>query len=788
MPQLPSQVFKPLWQTTDGQTVRLYLGDVCQVLRKLPAASVQCVVTSPPYWGLRSYASGDSKHLELGSEPQPDCLGWASGQKCGVCHVCRILEVFREVRRVLRDDGVLWLNYGDTYASGEIGRHDQLQNEGISAGNAGIISKKGQATERKHGPKSGLKAGNLVGIPWRVALALQADGWILRSDIPWVKRCLSGGTIVYARTQKGEMPITVKDLVRLRPETVSLWNGEKWTQVIGFYQTPRTERANRAEKGDLEIEFRSGERVSCTQTHLWTTSRGLLRASDLIVGDTVPSVQLPEPSNPLRPSLISGEDVGWAVGFYLAEGHQQREDALTTFSVNVKEVECFERIRLLAESLGDSATFKVKAGNSATIFVYGRLFGALMREYVAGDTCYNKGLTSKAWQRDNAFLLEVINGYLEGDGSWEAKTKRWRLGFCNNDGLASDLRTLAARIGSRIRLRRTFHKGFDQSFPGWKGEWRHGASCTESTQGEIVAIRFARSRLFWDIEVADAPNTFALASGLLTHNSPMPESVKNRPAKALEYVFMLVKKAGYFYDGEAVRKAGSCGPLDRQPADGQRWDETKSSGEKQQCGSNGSRNFWQADLWFDSVDKPHGLTGIGDELVGLDVTSHGYKGAHYATFAPKLVEPLVKAGTSERGACVRCGAPWRRVVEVTNDTKEAVGGKLKALVGSSINDGNLRMGDPVCETVGWEATCQCGTDETRPCIVLDPFVGSGTVAEVCLMLGRRCWGIDLSREYLTENAVVRVQDVLRGRRCDLEELAGVVAKPVPLPYKGIRKS
>ena len=122
----------------------LYCGDSLQVLYALPDELVQCCVTSPPYWGLRDYGVAG----QLGLEKTPEE------------YVAKLVEIFREVRRVLEPDGVLWLNLGDSYATG--------------AGKVGM-------------PQAGLKPKDLVGIPWRVAFALQADGWWLRSDIIWAK-------------------------------------------------------------------------------------------------------------------------------------------------------------------------------------------------------------------------------------------------------------------------------------------------------------------------------------------------------------------------------------------------------------------------------------------------------------------------------------------------------------------------------------------------------------------------------------------------------------------------
>ena len=153
----------------------IYPGDCLTTLRSLPDGAARCCVTSPPYWGLRDYGVAG----QLGLEPTPDA------------YVAGMVEVFREVRRVLRDDGTLWLNLGDSYAGGgTIGRNDTTQEAlarraekyGTGTGSGSAV---GASGTRK--PVADLKPKDLIGIPWRVAFALQADGWYLRSDIIWAK-------------------------------------------------------------------------------------------------------------------------------------------------------------------------------------------------------------------------------------------------------------------------------------------------------------------------------------------------------------------------------------------------------------------------------------------------------------------------------------------------------------------------------------------------------------------------------------------------------------------------
>lgn len=154
---------KTLWQIIQG--------DCMTGLKAMPSASVQCCITSPPYWGLRDYGHDG----QMGLESTPDT------------YVAQMVAVFREVRRVLRDDGTLWLNLGDSYArqagpeESKYATKHTLNVGQIAAYNAGAIPAK------KNVPPPGLKPKDLVGIPWRVAFALQADGWYLRQDIIWHK-------------------------------------------------------------------------------------------------------------------------------------------------------------------------------------------------------------------------------------------------------------------------------------------------------------------------------------------------------------------------------------------------------------------------------------------------------------------------------------------------------------------------------------------------------------------------------------------------------------------------
>jgi len=165
---------KPAY-SDDWTTV--YGVDALGGLQSLPEKSVHCAVTSPPYWALRSYlpAGHPDKELELGAEKTPEL------------YVEKLVEVFRGVWRVLRDDGSLWLNLGDSYSGGggffpnaPSNRNDGSMSSRRGAGKAGMKPK-------GRGASDDLKPKDLIGFPWMVAFALRADGWYLRSDIIWNK-------------------------------------------------------------------------------------------------------------------------------------------------------------------------------------------------------------------------------------------------------------------------------------------------------------------------------------------------------------------------------------------------------------------------------------------------------------------------------------------------------------------------------------------------------------------------------------------------------------------------
>ncbi|MCY4258786.1 MAG: site-specific DNA-methyltransferase [Rhodobacteraceae bacterium] len=266
-----------------------------------------------------------------------------------------------------------------------------------------------------------------------------------------------------------------------------------------------------------------------------------------------------------------------------------------------------------------------------------------------------------------------------------------------------------------------------------------------------------------------------LRSEIIWHKpNPMPESVTDRPVTAHEKVFLFAKSRKYYYDAVAVRTGTADSTLARYGGEGV------------------SPNFRGGTFGVDEKKLPHNFSGrvpagwaSGAGYKGQDarhnvrekttysagekrevppgahlrnvwkIPTAPYRGAHFATFPPALVEPCVKAGTSEHGVCPECGSPWKRVVAKSESPHD---GKTESAyeVGSNAHRMSLarqaareRGGEyqQTISTTGWEQTCGCAPHEPVPATVLDPFGGSGTTALVADRLHRDAILIEISEEY-----------------------------------------
>jgi len=209
--------------------------------------------------------------------------------------------------------------------------------------------------------------------------------------------------------------------------------------------------------------------------------------------------------------------------------------------------------------------------------------------------------------------------------------------------------------------------------------------------------------------------------------NPMPEAVTDRFTKSHEYIFLLSKSSRYFYDADAIREKGSRTEWSNQKFKG--GDLTKHHG---------------SSIGYEPADPTAGRNCRSVWIMPTEPCRE----AHFATFPSALPSRCIKAGTSEKGCCGECGAPWQRATERTALTRERPNELTKRTgeAGTGNHCANTVAGVAV-RTTGWEPTCECNSSEIVPCTVLDPFSGSGTTGMVATELGRRYIGCELNPEY-----------------------------------------
>jgi len=694
-------------------TQDIHQGDAAETLAAMPESSVHMCMTSPPYFGLRDYSADGQIGLE-------DSLDE---------YISELVAVGEELRRVLRDDGSWWLNLGDSYAGTGTAQPEDSYKETVSS-----PPPVGQSLGHK----------NKMLVPHRVAIALQESGWVVRNDVTW---CLSATTKVYARTQKREGPMMVKDIARLDPSTVELWNGQQWTQVVNFFENPSPDET-------LRLTLRNGQRIDCTADHKWPTDDGIVQAGDLSEGDALRETALPEPDDCREPVHLPDRDIGWFVGMYLAEGSRGKGGDQIQIASHTDETERFSRLRKIAQAYDGHCQMHDTDGNSASIDLHGEVLTGIIDRYIGGSSADRKRLLPRCWMRGDEFLNAVLRGYLAGDGHHDQANNRWRLGFTRNDRLADDLRTLCARLGYQIRLQRTTVDGHK----AYNGEIRFEKNRSANTlpDAEIVDISGSPCRTFYDIEVADEPHLFALASGVLTHNckpNPMPSSVKDRLNTTTEQVFHLTPEPDYWYDLDAIREPHAESTMNRADGKVAGARTTERDGNEHLSGGLHSEGTTRRETLHPAGKNP------GDVF---EVTTKPFPEAHFAVYPPELCETPIKA-TCPPQVCADCGAPYEREVSdrsAFNDgecvvcggskSKHRAGGKSESSVNSMRRPGqqDSLVACSNREIEGWSQACDCATDATEPGIALDPFAGAGTTCMVAKRLGRRFVGVDLNAEYV----------------------------------------
>lgn len=249
---------------------QILAGDCLASLQLMPEQSAQCCITSPPYWGLRDYGHDG----QIGLEETPDA------------YVAQMVAVFREVRRVLKDDGTLWLNLGDSYAgstsgntkSGLAALSERCDGNRRNPDQWATIRGDMHEFKRPDACRDGnLKPKDLVGIPWRVAFALQADGWWLRQDIIWHKpnpmpesvtdRCTKAHEYVFLLTKSARY---YYDAEAVKEESVGLWNSAKSTLAANGVKNVALNQSGQRRTAGANTFHLDEDRIGRNKRSVWS--------------------------------------------------------------------------------------------------------------------------------------------------------------------------------------------------------------------------------------------------------------------------------------------------------------------------------------------------------------------------------------------------------------------------------------------------------------------------------------------------------------------------------------
>lgn len=707
-------------------SVRIITGDCREVLATLPDQSVQMCVTSPPYFGLRSYGTepkvwgGDPEcdhdwherryYVEGGggaktsgeafSKPGTENAQriknarWRDDGICAKCSawhghlgleptlqmfIANLVSVFREVRRVLRDDGTLWLNIGDSYSSG--GRTTQVT-QTLRLGQCG--------TAIRPPVQEGVKPKDLMMVPARLAIALQDDGWWLRSDIIWAKRAPMPESVQgshYARHR-----VTISEYERLS----GLRYSPERSESNGFGDLPGV--STRAEVGSEAgvQQIREGPGTEPTLSAERQVSSGEASVSTEREGQgdcagTGGTRGRSGEAPPVQPFTAGSAQQGDIRGDREGPGDQGEGNSEVSI----------QRSRQ-TEAGGIRPPCSVVATSNRCEAAGERAVSAVRKN--EGEEA--SGL--RATPRGNRSSSSVDSKRLDRDsGATQPQMPLlWEAHGVDDGSCYPDQQGRAAR----------------------EGEHRPG----------LPELQFQEEQQPDSTLLVDCPGCPKCQShgGYILHISA------GRPTSAHEHIFLLTKRPRYYYDQEAIAEPGS---------------ETSHGGTLQRNINGNQRKIQHLQDTASST-----LGGTADSYGGTrnarnvwHLGPEPYPDAHFATFPTEVPRRCISAGTSEKGQCPACGSPWVRVTARIDEgwdgskygeravvVNTASGGTAKSTLGSS--NGKL-TGKSV--TTGWQPSCSCDAGDPVPQTVLDPFSGAGTSGLVADRLGRNAILIELNESY-----------------------------------------
>ena len=836
-----------------GHNWELLVGDLFDRAADIPSESVHTIVFSPPYWALRDYGTAEweggddecdhvvseirtrqnlaewsEKHASGGGHAVPEKItARGSCPKCGAVrvdrqlgmeptpeeYIDRMVMVCRELWRILRKDGTMWLNIGDSYCT--------TPNSGTGWESSTLTKANGEARQAQEAQKAstrgtkpkqdfgGIKLKDMVGIPWMLALALRGDGWYLRSEIVWCK--------------KNPMPESVKDRPSKAHEQVFLfskspkyffdhyaaregvtgnahsrgggvnpkaakfptgWSSDEGSHhgKAGRYKPKQNESfssavaglvASRNMRSTWEMSFDEPfafQLVDDLIMHLvnagvpeetmksaiessWETNPLSHMAAGLLTTYwNIPTQPYPgqhfacvdSETEAMTPS-------GWRRHSDLSDGdiiaiYDKEYDKISWAPVTIHRYECSASLlsiqkRDTSQLLTENHTCLVKQESGNIRSVEARNLKSSQKVMLTAP--WGEPAMASVGGTDMAALI----GWFVTEGHRRCRQVWITQSLARNPQHVQAIRDLLKSVGA------SFHEKIRER--AWKGR---DATCVEFCIKGSVAIALNSlcplkeiTPYFLKIKTSEARALLdAIIDGDGNRRSDGRCQIVQKSKRHIDVMQMLAIRLGYRAHVSERAEGGYALYLTSK-----RWLTLR--------GTNGANQAIPRVPYSGIVWCPKTPTGF------WLARRNGKPFVTGNTFPEALPERCIKAGTSEKGCCAECGAPLKRVIERQRvPTRPGSGSKCydrssgeelpdndKPWASEEVGNRDPRRHVTDYKTTGWKRTCECETQETVPCTVMDPFAGSGTTLRVARLMGRRSIGIELNEQY-AEMAVHRI--------------------------------
>lgn len=754
-------------RTGENNLNKILCGDWIEIAKTLPDGCVHCVITSPPYWSQRDYG----------------VVGQLGLEKTFSEHIEKLVDGFRELRRILRDDGILWLNYGDKYGGSGMG----LSYSGFTRGD-NAIDNRPLDMRPAVGHNRGKMDSQLLGLAWRLALALQADGWILRSDVIWAKAIsfndkYSGSTMPESmngtRWERCRVKIKNRKILprdecyNTRPTSINEQWLAQWSDCPG---------CPKCEPNGGYVLRRGSWRCTRAHEYLFQFVKQIPYYCDMeaVREETVTDL-------PFAEDMPRG---GWGDGKNIdSHVHRKTRPAIPASGRNLRDVwtinpqpypdahyacvdedtECLttDGWRTIAK-LPKTGTIPIVAFTGkrlhwelATIHEYsydGLLVGAECR-YLSMVITPNHRVWTRHYRSTNWRIVEaealkcshvirtsapfVINanedyklptslvaelaGWVLTDGGYnQGRTITiYQTKEKGKKRIEYILKKLGIEAKKKCRLRNP--KETEWTFTGFWARWmRQTFPVKEGRYGILFDWCDEDLTALWDGMVGGDGN--CRQDGRIT--------------------FVGSKWKVDFFQALSLRLGKTCRITHRQDNSWAAFISNRNASSLR--GTNGQgrilgKRHYQGIVWCPSVPSGMWLA-----------RRNGKPFISGNTFPEDLIEPCIKVSTSQKGCCPACGAAWARVIESRQiKRKRPEETSITKPCNNRRPSGNAVAGIKTI-TLSWRPTCSCHVGDPVPCVVYDPFMGSGTVAAVAARLGRNYCGSEISPDYLELQAKPRI--------------------------------